>query len=120
MSAGLNQCVLLGRLVAPPEQLQTRNGNLFLKAVIAVSVHRRNQEGVDEERTSFLPLTVFGKLTETFLKYVHKGDLVLIIGRLDSNEWKGDDGKRNLSLNFIAESLQLLPNQRKEASRVNS
>jgi single-strand DNA-binding protein len=112
MSYGFNQSLLLGRLVAPPEQLKTKNGKLFLKAVIAVSVRRKNSDRDDEDRTSFLPVTIFGKTAEVFLKYVANGDLVLIIGRLDSNEWKSDDCKRNLSLNFVAETLQFLPNVR--------
>jgi hypothetical protein len=54
MSAGFNQAVLLGRCKAI-EELQTKNGKLFVKATIAVSVRRKNAEGVDEERTSFIP-----------------------------------------------------------------
>jgi single-strand DNA-binding protein len=95
MSYGLNQPLVLGRLGAAPEQLKTKNGNLFLKAVIAVSVRQKNSEGADEDRTSFLPVTIFGKTAEVFLKYVAKGDLVLIIGRLDSNNGKAPTAKEN-------------------------
>jgi single-strand DNA-binding protein len=116
MSAVLNQSLLFGGLVAQPERLTTKVGKLLIKAAIAVSVHRKSQEGNDE-RTSFLPVTLFGKLAETFLKYVQTADMVLIIGRLDSSEWNGSDAKKNLSLNFVAKSLQLLPNQGKPIPR---
>ena len=112
MSTGYNQAILLGRLTAEPEELKTKTGKLFIKATIAVSVYRKNAEGVSEEHTSFLPTTIFGKTAELFLNYFHKGDLVHLVGRLDSNEWKADDGKKRLSLSFVVEQLNLLPNNR--------
>ena len=112
MSAGFNQSILLGRLTALPEQLTTKNGKLFVKATIVVSIRRKNAEGVDEERTSFIPATIFGRQAEVFLKYVQKGDMVHLVGRLDSNEWKTDSGEKRLSLSFVVEQLNLLPNER--------
>ena len=116
MSAGYNQATLLGRLCAPPEELQTRNGKLFIKATIAVSVQRKNAEGIGEEHTSFVPTTMFGKTAELFLKYVQKSDMVHLGGRLDSNEWEGNDGKKRLSLSFVVEQLNFLPNERARAA----
>jgi len=117
MSAGFNQATLLGRLVAPPEELYTKAGKVFIKVTIAVSVRRRN-EGIGEEHTSYIPATAFGKTAELFLKYVQKGEMVHLAGRLDSNEWKGEDGKKRLSLSFVVEQLNLLPNGRARAASV--
>jgi single-strand DNA-binding protein len=116
MSAGFNHATLLGRLCALPEEFKTKAGKLFIKVTIAVSVHRKNSDGIGEEHTSFVPSTMFGKTAELFLKYVQKGDMVHLAGRLDSNEWKGEDGKKRLSLSFVVEQLNLLPNERSKAS----
>jgi single-strand DNA-binding protein len=110
--SGFNHTVLLGRLVAPPEQLTTKNGKLFIKATIATSVYRQNPDGKSEERVSFIPVTIFGRQAEVFLNHVHKGDMVHLVGRLDSNEWKTDSGEKRLSLSFVIEQLNLLPNER--------
>jgi single-strand DNA-binding protein len=115
MSAGYNNVVLLGRLVAPPDQLKTKAGKLFIKATIAASVYRKAADGTGEEHTSFLPATMFGKTAELFLKYVQKGDMVHLVGRLDSTEWQGDDGKKRLSLSFNVEQINFLPNARAKA-----
>jgi single-strand DNA-binding protein len=109
---GFNQALLLGRLTVPPEELQTKNGKLFIKATIAVTVAHKSAEGVSEERTSFVPATIFGRQAEVFLKYVQKGDTVHLAGRLDANEWKTESGEKRLSLSFIVEQLTLLPNDR--------
>jgi single-strand DNA-binding protein len=109
---GFNQALLLRRLTAPPEELKTKNGKLFIKATIAVTVAQKSVEGVSEEQTSFVPATVFGRQAEVFLQYVQKGDMVHLAGRLDSNEWKTDSGEKRLSLSFVVEQLTLLPNDR--------
>jgi single-stranded DNA-binding protein len=93
--SGFNQVILLGRLVAPPEELKTKSGKLFLRAVIATNVYSRS--------------------ADVFLKYVSKGDLVHLVGRLDSREYKTDSGEKRLSLGLIVEQLHLLPNERKNA-----
>jgi len=116
MSAGYNCCTILGRLCAPPEELKTKTGKLFIKATIAVSVHRKTPEGISEEHTSFVPATMFGKTAELFLKYIDKGDMVHLAGRLDSNEWKTDDGKKRLTLSFVVEQLNFLPNERAKSA----
>ena len=115
MSAGFNQAILLGRLCSLPEQLTTKAGKVFIKATIAVSVHRKNSDGIGEEHTSFVPVTMFGKTAELFIKYIQKGDMVHLVGRLDSNEWKTQEGKARLSLSFVVEQLNFLPNERAKA-----
>lgn len=107
-----NQALLLSRLTAPPEQLQTKNGKLFLRATSAVTVAQKTGEGVNEERTSFIPATIFGRQAEVFLKYVQKGEMVHLVGRLDSNEWKTESGEKRLSLSFVVAQLNLLSNAR--------
>jgi single-stranded DNA-binding protein len=57
---------------------------------------------------------MFEKTAELFLKYVDKADMVHMADRLDSNEWKTDDGKKRLSLSFVVEQLNFLPNERRE------
>jgi single-strand DNA-binding protein len=114
--SGFNQAVLLGRLVAPPEELKTKSGKLFLRAVIATTVYSKSAEGVNEERTSFVPITIFGRTAEVFRDFVQKGDMVHVTGRLDSREYKTDAGEKKLSLGFVAEQLHLLPNERKNAA----
>jgi len=111
--SGFNQAILFGRLAAPPEELKTKSGKLFLRATIVTSVYQRSAEGVSEERTSFIPVTIFGRQAEIFAQHVQKGDMVHLVGRLDSREYKTDSGEKRLSLGLIVEQLHLLPNERR-------
>jgi single-strand DNA-binding protein len=113
MSSGFNQAILLGRLAAPPEELKSKSGKSYVRAVVAVTVYQKSSEGIGEERTSFIPVTIFGRQGEIFSKYVQKGDVVYLAGRLDSNEWLTSSGERRLSLGFVVEQVHLLPNERR-------
>jgi single stranded DNA-binding protein len=114
--SGFNSAIILGRCKST-EELQTKNGKLFVKATIAVSVHRKNAEGVDEERTSLIPSTIFGRQAEVFLKYVNPGDMVHLVGRIDSNEYTANSGEKRLSLSFVVEQLNLLFSERAKAQQ---
>src|ERR1700739_1112731 len=109
--SSFNQAIILGRLVAPPEELTSRTGKLFIKVVIATSIHQKNADGGTEERTSFIPVTIFGRTAEIFCQYVQQGDMVHLCGRLDSNQWATGSGEKRLSLSFICEHSHLLPNE---------
>jgi single-strand DNA-binding protein len=114
--SGFNLVVVLGRLASPPEQLTSKSGKAYLKAVVAVTVYSKTNEGVGEERTSFIPVTIFGRTAEVFRDYVQKGDLIHLVGRLDSREWTAESGEKKLTLGFVVEQLHLLPNERRQAA----
>lgn len=40
----------------------------------------------------------------------------VLLGRLDSNEWKTEDGNKRLVLSFVVEQLNFLPNERTKAA----
>jgi single-strand DNA-binding protein len=116
MSSGFNQAILLGRALAPAEQLTSKSGKPYVRATIATTVYQKNAEGLSEERTSLVPVTIFGAIAEVFSKYVQKGDLVHVTGRLDSREYKTDSGEKRLSLGMIVEQVHLLPNEHRQAA----
>jgi single-stranded DNA-binding protein len=116
MSAGFNQVVTMGRLIAPPERISTKSGSLMIKATLEFSSYRRGADGVNEEQVTRLAATLFGKLAETFEKYVELGHLVQLVGRLDGFERKAKGGGSWLTLSFVVEQLILLPNECKRPS----
>jgi len=116
MSAGFNQAIILGKLVEAPETIPTKSGALMLKAVLEVTTYRRGADGSGEEQATRVPATLFGKSAELFQTYVEPGHLVQLVGRLEGYERKSRSGDSWLTLNFVAEQLILLPNNRKASS----
>jgi single stranded DNA-binding protein len=109
--SGYNNVCLLG-CCESVEERTSKNGKQFVKTTIAVTTWRRNAEGTFEEHKSLIPVTIFGKQSELFNKYVRTGDIVHLTGRLDSSESQTSEGENRLTLSFVVEQVNLIPNGR--------
>ncbi len=56
----------------------------------------------------FLPVVVFGRSAENCHKYLGKGRLVAVSGRLQSRTWDDQEGKRRYSYDIIADEVNFL------------
>ena len=66
-----------------------------------------NEKYKDKEKTGFFELTIFGKRADVVQKYVHKGDPLLIRGKLDFQQWE-KDGKKFSKVKIIVEDFEFL------------
>ena len=100
MSSGYNCSTILSRVVGTPEQGKTKSGALYLRATIPLLTYRGTAYRQGEEVNTLLPVRISGKTAELFAKYVKKGQLVYLAGRLDGNEWiaNGKKACRSASL----------------------
>lgn len=98
----LNQTVLVGRLVSDP-QINETNEKKEVIVTLAVQRFYKNTDGIYE--TDFIPCSLYGLNGENAVEYCHKGDLVGIKGRLESE---------NKKIKLIAERVTFLQNARKE------
>jgi len=102
----LNKVALVGRLTKDPEIRYTSdNQTAIAKFTIAVS-RRFKKEGQPD--ADFLPITVFGKSAENCGKYIKKGRLVAVSGRLQTSSWDDQEGKRHFSTDVIADEVDFL------------
>lgn len=62
------------------------------------------------ERASFFDITIFGKTAEVLRQYLHKGQRVAVLGKLQQQRWE-KDGKQHSKVVIIAQSVQLLGSQ---------
>ena len=102
---------VLGNIGADPEIRYTKNGAMNLSFSVAVN-KRRSADGTDKPPTWF-KVTAWGKLAETMDRLgqdglLDKGKQVLILGRLESNEYKDGAGKSRTSLEINADDIVVL------------
>lgn len=74
----INISVFIGRLTTEPELRKTKTDVSCCNFQLAVQ--RKNTE-----QTDFPPMTAYGKLAEIMCAYVHKGDLICVSARYQSN-----------------------------------
>lgn len=102
----LNKVALVGRLTKDPEVRYTAdNQTPIAKFTIAVdrTFKREGQPSAD-----FIPIIVFGKSAENCGKFITKGRLVAVSGRIQTRSWDDQDGKRHYATEVIADEVDFL------------
>lgn len=119
MSKGtVNKVILIGRLGADPEVRYFPSGSGVANLRIATTDGYKDKDGQYVEQTEWHSVAVFGKLAEIAEKYLKKGSLVYIEGKLHTEKWQDKEGKEKTKTGIKASEMQLMPD-RAEANQGN-
>ena len=99
----LNKVILIGRLTADPELRYTTSGTAYLK--LNVAVNRRYKKDDGEQQADFIPVTAWKKTAEFISKYFFKGQMIIIEGSLQNNNYTDQNGVKHYSMNVNAENV---------------
>ncbi len=102
----VNRVTLVGRLTADPELRVTSSGTPVAKIRLATN---------DRARTEFHDIVAWRQLAEIVAKYLTKGRLVYLEGRLHGRSWMAEDGTTRRSVVVVAENVQFLSDKPAEA-----
>jgi single-strand DNA-binding protein len=102
----LNKVVLIGRLTRDPEVRTTANNISVATFTLAVDRSYTNQQG--EREADFIPIVVWRNLAETCGRYLTKGRLVAVSGRLQVRSYEGNDGQRRYVTEVVGDEVQFL------------
>jgi len=106
----LNKVILIGRLATDPEIRATPTGQSvcsFRLATNRVWVDRGNNQR--QEKTEYHNIILWRKLAEIASRFLTKGSLALIEGRIETRSWQDSSGNRKFKTDVIAERMQLGP-----------
>jgi single-strand DNA-binding protein len=93
MSGSLNQVTLIGRLGRDPEIRSGQSGVEVANFTIATDESWKDKStGEKRERTEWHRIVVFGTLVQIVQKYLNKGDLVVVQGKLQTRKWQDQEG----------------------------
>lgn len=101
----MNSCNFVGRLTRDPETKFTQNQMAVTRFTIAID---RLFKKPDQPTADFLQITTFGKVAENVGKFMSKGRLVSVSGRIQTRSWDDQNGKKQYATDIIADSVQFL------------
>ena len=94
----MNRVILTGRATNNMELFGSdKNVGRVTKAV----------NGLNRDDTSFVPVVCFGKTAENGNKYIYKGMMIAVDGRLNQSSYE-KDGKKYNSIEVIADRIEYL------------
>jgi len=105
----LNKAFVLGNVTRDPESRAMPSGQQVVNFGIATNRFYTDQAGQKKQDVEFHNIVAFGKLADTISKYVTKGSLILIEGRIKTRNWDNAAGVKQYKTEIIAENLQLGP-----------
>lgn len=112
---GVNKVTLIGNLGKDPD-LQYLEGNIAVaKFPLATTETFKDKTGNLVSQTEWHTVVLWRGLAELAQKYLHKGSLVYIEGRLRTRSWEDKDKNRRFSTEIVGDNLVML-DKRKEGN----
>ncbi len=96
----INKAILMGRLTRDPELRHTGSGT----AVCSFSIAINNGSG-ENQTTDFVNCVAWNKTAEFVEKYFTKGRMIVVVGRISTRSWEGQDGKKNYATEVVASEV---------------
>lgn len=96
----INKAILMGRLTRDPELRHTGSGTPVCSFTIAID----NGYG-DNRSTDFINCVAWNKTAEFVEKYFTKGRMIIVIGRIQTRTWEGQDGRKNYVTEVVASEV---------------
>lgn len=99
----LNVCALQGRLARDPELRQTTTGKQVATFTIAVDRGRKDANG--KSVADWIPVIAWERAAEFAYKWLTKGQMVAVDGRLQSRTYTAKDGTNRTVLEVVANNI---------------
>ena len=104
----LNKVILIGRLGRDPETRYMPNGDAVCNFSIATDESWKDKNGQRQTRTEWHAITMYRKLAEIAAKYLQKGSLVYLEGKIQSRKYTGKDGIERTACEIMCSEMKML------------
>jgi single-strand DNA-binding protein len=100
--SSLNKVTLIGRLGKDPEVRNFQNGGKVVNFSLATSERWKDRDGNQKEKTEWHNIAVTNeKLADIAERYLRKGSLVCLEGKLQTRKWQDQSGNDRYSTEVV-------------------
>ena len=115
----LNRVNLIGRVGGNPT-IRDVGSDKVANFALATSEKYTDKTGKLQEVTEWHNIVIWGKLAEIVQKYVQKGFLLYISGKLKTRTWEDSKNSKHYVTEIIADTLKLLGSKSNNASQLSN
>lgn len=105
--SGINKVILVGHLGKDPE-VRHLDGNVSVASFPLATSESYNKDGKRIEQTEWHNIVMWRGLADVAAKYLQKGKLVYIEGKLRTRSFEDREGHKKYSTEIVAENFTLL------------
>ena len=113
-----NNVVLVGRLTKDPE-LRYSNSNIPM-LYFSVAVNRTFTDQNGQRQADFIGCVAFRKQAENIARFLGRGSLISVEGRIQTRNYPGKDGNTVYVTEVVAEAVQFLESKNSSHGRQNN
>ncbi len=114
--SGVNKVILVGRLGKDPEIRNLENGASVANFTMATSeTYKDKTTGDRKEVTEWHNIVLWRGLADIAAKYLHKGDMIYIEGKLRTRSWE-KEGVTRYTTEIVGDNMTMLSTQRSGSS----
>ena len=114
--AYLNQVNLIGNIGNDPE-IKTFDSFKLATFKVATTERFRDRDGNQKENTQWHSCSATGAIADVVEKYIKKGMMVYVGGKLTYRNWTAKDGSNHTSTEVQVHTVQMLDRKQKDFSK---
>ncbi len=114
--AGVNKVILLGNLGKDPDIMTLESGVKVARFPLATNAYFKGKDGEMTERTEWHQVVLWRNRAELAEKYLSKGRMVYVEGRLQTRQWEDKEGNKRYTTEVVGDVINFVggrPDQEK-------
>ncbi|MDN5215647.1 single-stranded DNA-binding protein [Fulvivirgaceae bacterium BMA12] len=107
--AGVNKVILVGRLGKDPEVRHLESGTAVANFTMATTESYRDRNtGERKDITDWHNIVLWRGLADVAEKYLKKGNLIYVEGKLKTRSWEDKDGNTRYTTEVVGDNMTML------------
>lgn len=106
--SGINKVILVGRVGNDPDVRHLSSSKVANFSLATSETWKDKSSGEKQERTEWHRVCFFGALVDVIQKYVGKGDMLYVEGRLQTRKWADKEGIERYTTEIVGRDMQML------------
>ena len=107
----VNKVILVGRLGKDPE-IRDANGQSVANLSLATDETYKDRSGERQKKTEWHRLVAWGKTAEVVQKFLHKGDLIYVEGKIQTREFEDRSGTKKSTTEILVANIKFIQTDR--------
>ncbi len=106
--AGVNKVILLGNLGKDPDVTTLESGVKVARFPLATNEYYKSRDGEPVEKTEWHQVVLWRNRAELAEKYLSKGRMVYVEGRLQTRQWQDKEGNQRYTTEIIGDVINFV------------
>lgn len=112
----INKVILVGRVGKDPEVRHLDNNSVVASFTLATNESYKNKSGEKVTNTEWHNIVVWRSLAEIAGKYIKKGTMLYVEGKIRTRAWNDKDGNKRYTTEIEADNFQMLSSRGDEGN----